>query len=139
MNRRTFLCSTGITALGSLLPDLAFTEEPNDGVPEQKPFEWTTPELTFAFELSGQRLRQKSLMPNGASQKTPATRSSSGVETAIQCSGENSPDAGMKQSAGQPGVRLLFKGKREVSTTHGRLLVLSQSDPTLGIEVDSFY
>jgi alpha-galactosidase len=68
-----------------------------------------------------------------------APKVSSGVETAIQCSGENSPDQGMKQGSGQPGIRLLFKGKHEESTGKGRRLVLSQADPILGIEVDSFY
>jgi alpha-galactosidase len=45
----------------------------------------------------------------------------------------------MKLGAGAPGNRLLFKGKREEATAKGRRLVLSQTDPILGIEVDSFY
>jgi len=139
MNRRKFICCTGITALGSLLPDLAFgTDLPNASA-EQQPFEWSTPELTFAYELSEQKLRQKFLMPTRSLQVKIAPMFSSGVETAIQCSGENSPDPGMKQGVGQPGARLIFKEKREESTGKGRRLILSQVDPVLGINVDSFY
>lgn len=65
MNRRTFICSTGITALGSLLPDLAFATDLPNASTEPQPFEWSTPELTFAYELSEQKLRQKFLMPAG--------------------------------------------------------------------------
>jgi alpha-galactosidase len=139
MNRRRFLCSTGITALGSLLPNLALAASQPDQASEQETFEWNTPELTFAFEVSGQKLRQKSVLPSRALQGKIASVVSSGVETAIQCSGENSPDQGMKLGSGSPGVRLLFKGKHEESTGKGRRLVLSQVDPILGIEVDSFY
>ncbi len=139
MNRRTFICSTGITALGSLLPDLAFAADLPNASTEQQPFEWSTPELTFAYELSEQKLRQKFLMPTRAIQANIAPMVSSGVETAIQCSGENSPDPGMKQGVGRPGDRLIFKGRREESTGKGRRLVLSHVDPVLGIKVDSFY
>jgi alpha-galactosidase len=106
---------------------------------EKEAFEWSTPELIFGFEVSDQKLRQKLLLPAGSLQgKTPPT-TSSGVETAIQCSGENSPDAGMKLGVGQPGARLLFKGKREETTAKERRLILSSTDPVLGINVDSFY
>lgn len=139
MNRRSFLCSTGITALGSLLPDLAFAAGLPSEASGHEPFEWSTPELTFAYELSGQMLRQKYLLPSPALQEKIAPILSSGVETAIQCSGENSPDQGMKQGSGNPGVRLIYKGKHEEATDKGRRLILSQVDPILGIEVDSFY
>jgi alpha-galactosidase len=139
LNRRRFLCSTGITALGALLPDLAAAAGLPDETPDQELFEWSTPELTFGFEVSGRKLRQKLLMPGGAFHKTTPPMASSGVETAIQCSGENSPDAGMKLGVGQPGARLLFKGKREETTGRGRRLILSHTDPVLGINVDSLY
>jgi alpha-galactosidase len=139
MNRRSFLCSTGITALGSLLPEVAFAiGQPNDASGHEQ-FEWSTPELTFAYELSGQMLRQKYILPSRALQGKISPIVSSGVETAIQCSGENSPDQGMKQGSGSPGIRLIYKGKHEESTAKGRRLILSQVDPILGIEVDSFY
>lgn len=139
MKRRTFLCSTGITALGALLPNMSFANDLADAATKTEPFEWSTPELTFAFEVFGQRLQQKVLMPAGAMQGKTPPMASSGVETAIQCSGENSPDAGMKLGVGQPGARLLFKGKREETTGKGRRLILSHADPVLGINVDSFY
>jgi hypothetical protein len=84
MNRRSFLCSTGITALGSLLPDLAFAAGLPSEASGHEPFEWSTPELTFAYELSGQMLRQKYLLPSPALQEKIAPILSSGVETAIQ-------------------------------------------------------
>ena len=62
MNRRAFICSTGATAMGPLLPALAVTEAE---AAEAEPFEWNTPELTFAFEFSERRLRQKSALPAG--------------------------------------------------------------------------
>lgn len=125
--------------MGSLLPELAFGTKLPDVSTDQQPFEWSTPELTFAYELSEQKLRQKFIMPAQALQGKIAPIVSSGVETAIQCSGENSPDPGMKQGVGQPGARLIFKEKREESTAKGRRLILSQVDPILGINVDSFY
>ncbi len=139
MKRRTFLCSTGITTLGALLPKISFAAGVPDVSAEKDAFEWVTPELTFAFEVSGQRLRQKIVLPSRMLQGKMPPEISSGVETAIQCSGENSPDQGMKLGAGQPGVRLLFKGKREESTGKGRRLILSHADPVLGLNVDSFY
>jgi len=139
MNRRTFICSTGITALSALLPGIAVATEPPSASTQQQPFEWSTPELTFAYEVSEQKLRQKFVMPTRALQAKIAPIFSSGVETAIQCSGENSPDPGMKQNAGQPGARLIFQGKREESTSKGRRLILSHADPVLRITVESFY
>ena len=136
MKRRTFLCSTGITALGALLPDLSFA---TDAPAEEQVFEWATPELTFTHAVSEQRLRQRTVLPSRMLQGKLLSAISSGVETAIQCSGENSPDAGMKLGVGQPGARLLFKGKREETTAGGRRLILSHADPVLGIHVDSFY
>jgi alpha-galactosidase len=64
---------------------------------------------------------------------------SSGVEVALQCSGENSPDQGMKSGVGQPGARLLFAGKREESTRRGKRLVCKHTDPFLKLSVESIY
>jgi alpha-galactosidase len=139
MKRRTFLCSTGVTALGALLPDFASAIQLPDASAEKEAFAWSTPELTFGFEVSGQKLRQKLLMPSRVLPGRTSPMTASGVETAIQCSGENSPDAGMKLGVGQPGTRLVFKGKREEATGKGRRLILSHTDPVLGIDVDSFY
>ncbi len=136
MNRRAFLYSTGITAVGSVLPGIACAGDAEGAAP--RPFEWTTPDLTFAWEFSGQKLRQKSLLPAGFPRDT-VRPASSGVETAIQCSGENSPDQGMKQGVGQPGARLVFVGKREETAGNGRRVILTHSDPVTKIRVESFY
>jgi len=139
MNRRRFLCSTGSTALGALLPRVSFAASLQETKAETDSFEWSTPELTFSFALSDQRLRQKQLLPAGTSHADTPAHVASGVETAIQCTGEDSPDPGMKQGVGQPGARLLFKTKQENVTANGRRLILSHFDPQLQIAVDSFY
>ena len=64
---------------------------------------------------------------------------SSGVEVALQCSGENSPDQGMKSGMGQPGSRLLFAGRREEATREGKRLVCMHTDPVLKLSVESVY
>ena len=69
----------------------------------------------------------------------PAAGNSPGVEVALQCSGENSPDPGMKSGMGQPGARLIFAGKREESTPTGKRLVCMHSDPALRLSVESVY
>jgi alpha-galactosidase len=122
-----------------MLPNISLATGAPDDSAEKEVFEWATPELTFAYEVSEQRLRQRIVLPSRLLQAKMSPMASSGVETAIQCSRENSPDPGMKQGVGQPGARLLFKGKREESTGKGRRLILSHADPVLGINVDSFY
>ena len=139
MDRRRFLLSSGATALGTMIPRAIMAADQPQTASRQDSFEWITPELKFAYELSQGRLRQKSILPAGVVPSETAERSSSGVETAIQCTGENSPDSGMKQAIGQPGERLLFIGKREEINSQGRRLILSHADPVLGILVNSFY
>ena len=78
MNRRAFICSTGATAMGPLLPALAVTEAEAAAL---EPFEWTTPDLTFSFSFSAGKLRQKFLLPAGYPKTTPQPPASSGVET----------------------------------------------------------
>ena len=131
MKRRVFLCSAGVTAVQALLPRVAAA------APE--PFEWTTPDLSFAFDFQTDRLRQKALLPAAFPRATFQPATSSGVETAIHCSGENSPDAGMKQAMGLPGSRLVFVDKREEVTRNGRRLTITHSDPTTKLRVESFY
>lgn len=99
------------------------------------PFQWSTGDLTFSFEITNGKLRQKQLIPASAQ----LSGHSSGVEVALQCSGENSPDPGMKSGMGQPGARLLFEGRQEESTGRGKRLVCSHKDPALGLRVESFY
>ena len=83
------------------------------------------------------RLRQ-SVLSQPALRRTAADNSS-GVEVALQCSGENSPDQGMKSGMGQPGARLLFAGRREESTRGGKRLVCMHTDPVLKLSVESVY
>ena len=137
MNRRTFLCSTGMTAMGVLSPATAAVT--NADAAGQEPFEWTTPDLTFSFDFSAGKLRQKSLLPASYPKTAPRPPASSGVETAIQCSGEDSPDPGMKQGVGQPGARLAFVAKKEETAGKGRRLTLTHSDPVTKLRVESFY
>jgi alpha-galactosidase len=99
-----------------------------------EPFQWSTDGLIFSFDVKAGRLRQKRLVPPG----TPA-ENFSGLEVALQCSGENSPDQGMKSGMGQPGARLLFAGRRDESTATGKRLVCMHTDPALHLNVESFY
>lgn len=121
-----------MVALGALVPGVtrfAYASTPSE------PFQWKTDDLIFSFSMSDGRLRQKQLIPADGLQSD----NSSGVEVALQCSGENSPDPGMKLGMGQPGARLLFAGKREESTSAGKRLVCTHTDPSLHLRVESVY
>src|SRR5438477_6310571 len=132
MHRRTFLESGSLAALSLLVPQIPNIASASDASQE---FEWKTDRLVFAFEVMAGRLRQKSLVPDAG----PIIGNSSGVEVALQCSGENSPDQGMKSGMGQPGARLLFAGRHEESTDSGKRLVCSHTDPKSGLRVESIY
>jgi alpha-galactosidase len=134
MDRRTFLASSGVVAFGALLPRISRSFHASN-VPE--PFAWKTDDLTFSFDIVAGRLRQKRLVPVGFS--GTAADNSSGVEVALQCSGENSPDQGMKSGVGQPGARLLFAQRREESTRQGKRLICIHTDPALRLTVESVY
>jgi len=121
-------------AFGALLPRISRSLHASN-VPE--PFAWQTNDLTFSFDISAGRLRQKRLVPVGVS--GTAADNSSGVEVALQCSGENSPDQGMKSGVGQPGARLLFVQRREESTRQGKRLICIHTDPALRLTVESVY
>jgi alpha-galactosidase len=134
MDRRTFLASGGVVAFGALLPRIS-RSLPASNVPG--PFAWKTNDLIFSFDIIAGRLRQKRLVPVGVS--GTAADNSSGVEVALQCSGENSPDQGMKSGVGQPGARLLFAQRREESTRQGKRLICIHTDPALRLTVESVY
>jgi alpha-galactosidase len=136
MNRRIFLCSAGMTAMRALPPLGGVRNAEAQGT---EPFEWATPDISFAFDFSADHLRQKSMLPAAFPRANFQPAAASGVETAIQCSGENSPDAGMKQAIGQPGSRLVFVGQRDEATGAGRRLTLIQSDPITKLRVESVY
>ncbi len=132
LDRRKFLESSGMVALGALVPGV--TRFAYASIPSE-PFQWKTDDLIFSFGMSDGRLRQKQLLPADGLQSD----NSSGVEVALQCSGENSPDPGMKSGMGQPGARLLFAGKREEPTSAGQRLVCTHTDPNLHLRVESMY
>src|SRR6266566_4738869 len=132
MHRRRFLESSALATLSAVLPpgtSLAY------GPSAVAPFQWKTDDLTLSFEVIAGKLRQKQLVPADIM----AVGKSSGVEVALQCSGENSPDQGMKSSMGQPGMRLLFAGKREESARGGKRLVCIHTDANLHLRVESAY
>ena len=133
MNRRAFLRSSGLVAFGASVPCFSSFASASSS---QELFRWSTNDLVFSFEVKDGRLRQKRLLPAGAAS---GANTSCGVEVALQCSGEDSPDQGMKSGLGQPGVRLLFIGRREESTPGGNRLVLTHSDPILHLCVESVY
>jgi len=137
MNRRTFLSSTGISAMQALLP-ASFAAGQTEAAGLES-FEWKTPDLTFSFDFAGDKLRQKALLPASFARLITGPAAPSGVETAIQCSGENSPDPGMKQGMGQPGARLVFVAKKEHAVNNGQRLTLTHSDPVTKLRVESFY
>lgn len=124
--------SSGAAALGALLPrGSGFASASN--APEA--FQWKTRDLVFTFDVTAGKLRQERLVPANV----PIADNSSGVEVALQCSGEDSPDQGMKSGVGQPGARLLFAGKREELTGGCNRLVCLHTDPVLHLRVESVY
>jgi hypothetical protein len=95
MNRRTFLISSSFAGIGTLVSTSA-----SGSAAEPEPaesFSWNTGQLQFQFSVAEGRLRQHLILPVGVD----ASRESlqwAGVVTALLCSGEDSPDSGMKQS-----------------------------------------
>lgn len=100
-------------------------------------FTWATPSLRLDFIVENGCLRQGALLP--ATYKADVSRDSfiqsHGPEVALQCTGENSIDAAMKQAEGNPGLRLKYRGKREQDSS----LVLEHADDQTGLKVESFY
>ena len=134
MDRRTFLTSSGAAVFGTLVPRISrFFPASNTS----EPFAWEANDLIFSFEVTAGKLRQKRLVAAGT--VSAGADNSSGVEIALQCSGENSPDQGMKSGMGQPGSRLLFAGRREEATHGGKRLVCMHTDPVLKLSAESVY
>lgn len=102
-----------------------------------EPFQWRTGNLTFTFDVIAGKLRERRLVP--ADTPPSAVGSSSGVQLALQCSGENSPDPGMKSAIGEPGARLVFAGRREEPMPGGKRLVCVSTDADLRLRVESVY
>jgi len=133
MDRRRFLSSSAAAAFGTLVPLISRSSLASS---KAEPFAWDTSDLIFSFDVTAGKLRQKRIVPTGMAARAD---NSSGVEIALQCSGENSPDQGMKSGVGQPGSRLLFAGSREEATKGGKRLVCMHTDPNLKLSVESVY
>ncbi len=134
MDRRTFLTSSGAAAFGTLVPRIhRFFPASNTS----ETFAWEANDLVFSFEVMAGKLRAKCVAPAGI--VASGSDKSAGVEIALQCSGENSPDQGMKSAMGQPGARLLFAGRREESARGGKRLICTHTDPVLKLSVESVY
>ncbi len=136
MDRRTFLISSGVAGLGALFasPDSGYAAEPQS--PEI--FSWNTGELEFTFSLPQGRLRQHIFLPSGI--QTPENSARwAGVEVGLLCSGEDSPDSGMKQAGGSPGQRLQFVAKDEQRNGRGKTLTLRHKDAVLHLDIQSHY
>ncbi len=97
-------------------------------------FSWYTGQVQFDFSVMRGRLRQHMLLPAGVQAPQDSSRWS-GVEVGLLCTGEDSPDSGMKQSGGSPGLRLQFVAKNE----QGKTLVLQHTDTVLHLNVQSYY
>lgn len=136
MNRRQFMISSSAAGFVRLCnPPQLLAEVPSPLGTQT--FTWRTPSLRLDFLVEGGILRQGALLP--ADYKIDVSRDSFtqsyGPEVALQCTGENSIDAAMKQAVGNPGLRLKYKGKREEDL----LLVLEHADDQTGLKVESFY
>lgn len=147
MNRREFLRLTALAGVESLSLDAA---------PE--PFSWTASGATFSFVFYKSQLRQMFLLPSEAGPEVrkqlepssggmnPLADVASGnfdpmtLEVALHCTGEDVPEHhGMKFSAAQPGLRLVFAGAEKQRMATGEQLVLTHRDPVLKLKVRSIY
>src|SRR5579863_6290345 len=155
IDRRTFLQGTGLFTVGTLTSSLHTNAAELTGVvrganlesealppPVYEPFEWAAPGMVFAFEFLDKRLRSRTVLPSGIEppKDIPLPTDTSGIETSLHCTGENPDDHhGLKLTGGSPGARLIYKGKREISTPSGKRLTIYQFDPALGLDVESIY
>jgi alpha-galactosidase len=155
IDRRLFLQGTGMLTAGALTSKLrAYASEfapagqaaPRDKEilppPVYEPFEWVAPGLVFSFEFLDKKIRSRTLLPPGITPPNdiPLPTGISGIETSLHCTGEDPNDHhGLKLTGGSPGSRLVYVGKREVPTETGKRFTIYQSDPVLGLDVESIY
>ena len=155
IDRRSFLQGTGLLAAGTLTSSLqAYAAQGDSPVRDAKPsdddlpppvfepFEWKVSDLAFSFEFLDKKVRFRSVLPAGVSapKDIPGPTVLSGLETSIHCTGEDPDDHhGLKLTGGSPGTRLIYLGKKEVSTEKGKRFTIYQSDPALGLKVESIY
>ncbi len=136
MNRRTFLISSGIAGIGALVSTSATGTTAGLGSAES--FTWNAGQLQFHFSVADGKLRQHLILPVGVEPFNESLQWA-GVESALLCSGEDSPDSGMKQSGGSPGQRMKFVAKDEQQSDRGKTLVLRHTDADLHLDLQSHY
>ena len=137
IDRRAFLISSGAAGISSLLRTDTLAQAPTDTPSEN--FVWNSGRLHFSFSVNSGMLRQHILLPADHPQPDAVILGRSGVEVAFLCSGEDSPDSGMKQSAGMPGMRLKYLNKQDERTSGGQKLLLQHTDADLSLNVQSHY
>src|SRR5579875_871412 len=149
INRRAFLAGSGTLAatpmMGSVgelwpsAPEETLSAEAPQAAASFAPFAWNAAGLELSWEFLDQRLRVRSMLPTGVAlpEGMPTPTPSSGLETALLCTGEDADDHhGLKFTGGMPGGRLIFSGREETALRNGRRLVLTQFDPVLRIRVE---
>ena len=155
IDRRLFLQGTGLMAAGTLAGQVQAlqmdsisddTLSGQEGNPLPAPvydsFEWNAPDLVFSFEFFDKKLRLRTVLPSGVNPPVglPPASLNSGLETSIHCTGEDPNDHhGLKLTGGSPGARLLYQGRVDVPTPSGRRFTIYQSDPVLGLDLESIY
>ena len=137
LDRRKFLISTGATGVSALFPSIARAQD--TAISPGETFSWMGGRLHFRFSVINGMLRQNILLPAETLAPNPSVLTRTGVEVALLCSGEDSPDSGMKQSGGMPGQRLKFSGRREEATGAGRTLIVEHTDADLHLIIRSYY
>ena len=136
MNRRSFLVSSGTAGIGALFSARG-SGQPAPTMSAER-FSWNAGDLHFEFSISEGRLRQHLFLPSGV-QAPQDSMQWSGPETGLLCTGEDSPDSGMKLSGGSPGLRLQFVAKDEQRNDKGKTLTLRHTDRDLNLDIQSHY
>jgi len=136
MNRRTFLITSGAAGMGALVATRASGQ--SSATTSTERFLWNTGELQFEFSVSEGRLRQHMFLPASVKVSQESLQWS-GPEIGLLCTGQDSPDSGMKQSGGSPGLRLQFVAKDEHQSDKGKTLIVRHTDRDLHLDARSHY
>lgn len=90
MNRRRFLLSSGIAGIGALVSTSAGGSAAEPKSAER--FAWNTGQPQFEFSVAEGRLRQHLILSVGVEPPNESLQWA-GIERALLCSGEDSPDS----------------------------------------------
>ena len=137
IDRRKFLHAGSAATLGSVFSGWSSALASSSSLQFEQ-FDWSANDLKFSFAVVDGRLRQGRLVPIGADSSSNLN-SPNGVEVALQCTGEDSPDQGLKSAVGQPGARLVFAKRSAEATPSGHRLRCLHTDSALSLEVESIY